>query len=205
MGIRRVTINFSEQQSATARAIFALLCEDSCMAFDVTLRAHEGGCGSSVVEFVASVKDVRELIAFLGEKAGVGTEYGATVAISDMLATMPPIDQRIAQRKFGLAEPSTASEPSATRQQSNQFIHQALTREEARARMTYDEILRQIDDASRLTFDFVGMILAAATIAAAGLVQDSSVTVVASMLLSPLMSPILAITFGLAVGHDAIM
>lgn len=53
---------------------------------------------------------------------------------------------------------------------------------------------------SRLTFDYVTLLLAAAAIAAAGLVQDSSVTVVASMLLSPLMAPILAITFGLAVG-----
>lgn len=51
---------------------------------------------------------------------------------------------------------------------------------------------------------YIGMILAAAVIAAAGLVQDSSVTLIAAMLLSPLMSPILAITFGLAIGHGGL-
>merc|ERR1712196_727611 len=67
--------------------------------------------------------------------------------------------------------------------------------------MSVDEIFSQIDGASHLTFDYVAMTAAAAAIAAAGLVQDSSVTVVSSMLISPLMSPILSITFGLAVGH----
>ena len=218
MGIRRVEITFAAHQSPTARTIYDILSQDVCLAFDVTLR-HDGGGGKSIIEFVAASQEVRALIAFLGEKAGVGTEYGGSVTISDINATLPPIDQRIAQRTVleELTEPSATgllasspegsapSPPSPRRQKSNQTVYQAFTREEARARMTYDEILRQIEDSSKLTFDYIGMILAAAAIAATGLVQDSSVTVVASMLLSPLMSPILAITFGLAVGHDGIM
>ena len=45
------------------------------------------------------------------------------------------------------------------------------------------------------------MVTAAAAIATVGLIQDSSVSVVASMLLSPLMGPILCVSFGLATSH----
>ena len=42
------------------------------------------------------------------------------------------------------------------------------------------------------------MMVTGSIVAAAGLAQDSVVTVVASMLISPLMGPILALSFGLA-------
>ena len=44
-----------------------------------------------------------------------------------------------------------------------------------------------------MTFDYVALVVAAALIAAIGLIMDSSVSVVASMLLSPLMGPIFCI------------
>ena len=45
---------------------------------------------------------------------------------------------------------------------------------------------------------YLGMMVTGSIVAAAGLAQDSVVTVVASMLISPLMGPILALSFGLA-------
>lgn len=45
----------------------------------------------------------------------------------------------------------------------------------------------------------MAMVTVAGVLAAVGLVTDSSVTVVASMLVSPLMGPILAVTFGFAI------
>ncbi len=58
---------------------------------------------------------------------------------------------------------------------------------------------------SHLTFDYLVMLLVACFIAAVGLISDSAVTVVASMLVSPLMGPILCIAFGLTVNDPTMM
>ena len=199
MGIRRVTITFDARQKADARRIFDLLSQDDAICFDATL--HDAS-GKTVIECIAVHKDVAPLLSFLSTTADVGTESGATVAISDMLATVPPIDERIARRSASRANDDET--PIVSRSNSHKYISQALTAAEVRSRMSIDEIFLQIDSSSRLTFDYVAMLIAASALAAAGLVQDSSVTLVASMLVSPLMSPILAITFGLAVGNAAL-
>eukprot|EP00968_Pinguiococcus_pyrenoidosus_P008125 scaffold575_cov242-Pinguiococcus_pyrenoidosus.AAC.3 len=61
------------------------------------------------------------------------------------------------------------------------------------------EVYETIDAQSHLTFNYVAMVCTAAFIAAIGLVSDSPTTVVASMLLSPLMGPILSLTLGIFV------
>lgn len=66
-------------------------------------------------------------------------------------------------------------------------------------RMTIDEIGSFIDDGNHLTFNYMTLLLCASLIAGTGLIGDSATTVIASMLVSPLMGPILSITFGLAV------
>jgi uncharacterized membrane protein len=65
--------------------------------------------------------------------------------------------------------------------------------------MSVEEIRSSINGQSRLTFDYLVMVAAAALIAGVGIITDSSVTVVASMLVSPLMGPILCAAFGIAV------
>lgn len=72
-------------------------------------------------------------------------------------------------------------------------------------RMTAFEIFDSIDGQSRLTCDYLANCFVAAMIAASGLVSDSSVTVVASMLVSPLMGPILGVTFGTAIQKKAMV
>ena len=64
-------------------------------------------------------------------------------------------------------------------------------------RLSVEEIYEIIDGDSHLTFDFCLNTFYAAIIAALGLATDSGPTVVASMLISPLMGPIMAITFGI--------
>jgi uncharacterized hydrophobic protein (TIGR00271 family) len=66
-------------------------------------------------------------------------------------------------------------------------------------RMTIEEIASFIDDGNHLTFNYLALLACASMIAGAGLLGDSATTVIASMLVSPLMGPILSITFGLAV------
>jgi uncharacterized hydrophobic protein (TIGR00271 family) len=72
-------------------------------------------------------------------------------------------------------------------------------------RLTDDAIYEAVDNVSHLTFDYLVMLLVACFIAAVGLISDSAVTVVASMLVSPLMGPILCIAFGVTVNDPTMM
>ncbi len=66
-------------------------------------------------------------------------------------------------------------------------------------RMTIDEIASFVDEGSRLTFNYLALVTCASIMAGVGLLTDSATIVIASMLVSPLLGPILSITFGLAV------
>jgi len=59
-----------------------------------------------------------------------------------------------------------------------------------------DEVFQTIDSEASLDFDYIMMTVVGSLIATVGLITDSSVTVVASMLVSPLMGPILCIAYG---------
>jgi len=63
-------------------------------------------------------------------------------------------------------------------------------------RMSYDEMVDFIDSSIHLTFDYLALIAVGAMICAGGLLTNSAVNVVASMLVSPLMGPIVGMTFG---------
>lgn len=65
-----------------------------------------------------------------------------------------------------------------------------------------EEMINLIDDGATCTFDYLLLLISAGFMAAVGLGSNSSVVTVASMLVSPLMGPILGIAFA-AVVHDA--
>jgi len=62
-------------------------------------------------------------------------------------------------------------------------------------RLSYEEIYEIVDSQLHLTFDYLALSSVGAMIAGVGLLADSSVAVVASMLVSPLMGPIVGMTF----------
>ena len=66
-------------------------------------------------------------------------------------------------------------------------------------RITVEEIKKNIEDTSTLSIDFFMFIFLSALVAAVGLIMNSSTIIIASMILSPLMSPILGVSFGLVI------
>ncbi|KFM58397.1 hypothetical protein X975_01521, partial [Stegodyphus mimosarum] len=64
------------------------------------------------------------------------------------------------------------------------------------ARLTVAQVVDGVRAGAEPTFDFIMFVLIASMIAALGLLENSSVIIVASMLISPIMGPILAGTFG---------
>jgi uncharacterized hydrophobic protein (TIGR00271 family) len=65
-----------------------------------------------------------------------------------------------------------------------------------RARMNVAKIVDAVKADANLTFDFISLLIVASILACFGLVEDSTLFLAASMLISPLMGPILAATFG---------
>eukprot|EP00494_Astrolonche_serrata_P029177 UN29444 len=65
--------------------------------------------------------------------------------------------------------------------------------------LSIDEIRDIVETQYHLTFDYIAFTACAAAIAAVGLIANSPTTVVASMLVSPLMGPIVGMTFGTSI------
>ncbi|XP_071964188.1 uncharacterized protein [Antedon mediterranea] len=71
-----------------------------------------------------------------------------------------------------------------------------------RSRLIVAQVVEEVKSSSNLTFDFVLLIILASLISAIGLSENSSVILVASMLISPLMGPIMGGTFGIVIKHN---
>jgi uncharacterized hydrophobic protein (TIGR00271 family) len=68
-----------------------------------------------------------------------------------------------------------------------------------KARIAVTELTEVVEKSAVFTFDYVALVLVASSLALLGLAVNSTVVIVASMLVSPLMGPILAVTFGVVV------
>ncbi|CAM9594685.1 unnamed protein product [Chrysoparadoxa australica] len=64
-----------------------------------------------------------------------------------------------------------------------------------------EQVIEQISEQARFSFDYLCLLLVANFLAAIGLATNNTVVIVASMLVSPIMGPVLGFTFGSTV-HD---
>lgn len=71
--------------------------------------------------------------------------------------------------------------------------------DEVESRVSLEEIKNAIGQNSAFSFNYLIFILLSALVAAAGLILNSSTVLIASMILSPLMGPILGVSFGFAI------
>ncbi len=105
---------------------------------------------------------------------GVGVEYGF-IDILDLKATLP----------------REAEEVSDTRIQRD-------------ATLAVEEIYENVKKQASLSFDFIAFSILAAAMAGFGLLQNNTTVIVASMLLSPLMGPMLGVALGYVVRDRAL-
>lgn len=87
---------------------------------------------------------------------------------------------------------------------SSKLNNESDFKKSVRARLMVHQVVASIRAATTLTFDFVILLSLASMLAAFGLLEDSSVIIVASMLVSPLMNPILGIVFGLSIREHSL-
>ena len=83
-------------------------------------------------------------------------------------------------------------------------INESNFKKSVRARLMVHQVVASIRASTALSFDFVLMICLASMLAAFGLLENSTVVIVASMLVSPMMNPILGIVFGLSIREHSL-
>uniref|UniRef100_A0A6A7G696 DUF389 domain-containing protein n=1 Tax=Hirondellea gigas TaxID=1518452 RepID=A0A6A7G696_9CRUS len=127
---------------------------------------------ASVITFQCIDKKLWFIISEL-ESIGLGVDFG-TIELMALEAVVPYLSSRIDAR--GVRVPNRITSVTD--------------------RLTIAEIYTAIDDQCHMTFDYLAMCATAGMICGVGLLDDNVVLVVASMLVSPLMGPILAIIYG---------
>lgn len=73
-----------------------------------------------------------------------------------------------------------------------------------KSRMIVAQVVEIVRSNALFTFDYCMLIILASMISVVGLIENSSVVLVASMLISPLMGPILAGTFGITIENSSL-
>jgi uncharacterized hydrophobic protein (TIGR00341 family) len=125
-----------------------------------------------VLQFRIPDDSVNETLEGLKSR-GVGVEYGF-VDILDLKASLP-------------------------RESEEKDNDIKIQRE---ATLAVEEIYDNVKKQSSLSFDYIAFLILSAVMAGFGLIQNNVTVIVASMLLSPLMGPMLAIAFGYVVKDD---
>jgi len=105
---------------------------------------------------------------------GVGVEYGF-IDILDLKATLPRETEEVSE-----------------------------TRIQRDATLAVEEIYENVKKQASLSFDFIAFTILAAAMAGFGLIQNNTTVIVASMLLSPLMGPMLGVALGYVVRDRAL-
>ncbi|CAF4074464.1 unnamed protein product [Rotaria sp. Silwood2] len=90
-------------------------------------------------------------------------------------------------------------EDSALKSRTHNYIDTSKFKKSVRARLMVHQVVAGIRAATELSFDFIVLLSLASMLAGFGLLENSSIIIVASMLVSPLMNPIMGIVFGLSV------
>lgn len=116
---------------------------------------------------------------------GIGQKEGSSIAI--IPCNLYNDRHRLKQEE----EQEAASGQSVLKETAwNKFIGTV------RARMNVAKIVDAVKSDASITFDFTVLLIVASILACFGLVENSMLFLAASMLISPLMCPILAATFG---------
>ncbi|XP_055593760.1 uncharacterized protein LOC129744963 [Uranotaenia lowii] len=138
------------------------------------------GRGYQIVFSLESGRKVDDVI-YLLSTWGIGERFGSTLAITPCT---------LFTEQLGEEEDSSESNAGGKDGAWNTFLSSV------RARLNVAQIVEEVKHDASITFDFVSMLCVASILAAFGLIEDSTLFLIASMLISPLMGPIIAGIFG---------
>ncbi|MHA2163548.1 MAG: TIGR00341 family protein, partial [Candidatus Thorarchaeota archaeon] len=146
----------------------------------------------TVFAFLLDVLDIKNVMKFNADNAHVLQFRLPDEAIND---TLEGLKSRGVGVEFGFID-ILDIKASLPREISEDPKDQKIQRE---ATLAVEEIYDNVKVQTALSFDFIAFIILAAVMAGFGLIQNNITVIVASMLLSPLMGPMLGVAFGYVV------
>ena len=151
---------------------------------------------SSHYSMVTFTSEFPELVKqILGVNIGLGTKVGSMnmipVTISKR-AAYDDVDENKNNKKDveALGATSVQNLKQHKEKERNAFFASI------QSRLVVEQVVQSVRSAATFSFDYLMLVIVAAMLAAVGLASNNTVVIVASMLVSPIMGPILAITFG---------
>mmetsp|Transcript_37720 Transcript_37720/g.91634 ORF Transcript_37720/g.91634 Transcript_37720/m.91634 type:complete len:763 (+) Transcript_37720:42-2330(+) len=136
------------------------------------------------------------------ERIGVGSSVGMiSVYKSELLKTAdwPKLTDETTTKKKEEKKASVVKRKVSTQSGDEGVTTVDDVKQEwknAASRMRVEQIKEQIHEQAAMSFDFLALLLIASILAGVGLITNSTVVIVASMLVSPIMGPVMGITFG---------
>uniref|UniRef100_A0A0A1WKR0 Uncharacterized protein MJ1221 n=1 Tax=Zeugodacus cucurbitae TaxID=28588 RepID=A0A0A1WKR0_ZEUCU len=121
---------------------------------------------------------------------GIGDRVGSTVSVMNCLVSKT--FRREAESDFA-QENDDVNFNEQKQSVWNRFMNSV------RSRLNVAQIVRDVRQDAAITFDFIILLISATILAAIGLAENSTIFLAASMLVSPLMGPIIAAIFGTAI------
>jgi uncharacterized hydrophobic protein (TIGR00271 family) len=109
------------------------------------------------------------------EDIGIGTKFGI-IDILSLEATIPELIEKFDEKKDIVPD-----------------------------RIALEEIKSDIEEGAKPSLNYFVFVILSAIVASAGLILNSPAVVIASMIISPLMGPILGLSFGIAISNGKIM
>ena len=143
----------------------------------------------TVMDFLHDVLDVKNVMKFNADNAHL---LQFRITDDKVLDTVEGLKSRGVGVEFGFID-ILDLKASLPRHSTEESKEKRMQRE---ATLTVEEIYDNVKKQASLSFDFIAFVLVAALVAGFGLIQNNATIIVASMLLSPLMGPMLGVALG---------
>ncbi|XP_030376662.1 uncharacterized protein LOC115625666 [Scaptodrosophila lebanonensis] len=123
---------------------------------------------------------------------GIGTKLNSSVSVLPCSVSYDAITDAANMR-------DDYSEDAEDESKWNNFV------ESIKSKLTVKQVVDGVRAGGSLSFDYLLLIVTADSLAALGLVENNSPNIVAAMLVSPLMGPVMSITFGAIISDRELM
>ncbi|KAH8403158.1 hypothetical protein KR222_006209, partial [Zaprionus bogoriensis] len=144
------------------------------------------------ITFTVEFNELYENLYETLQQWGIGEREGSTVSVMNCIASKSSASNRRRSDKQPAGDTNSDNNNSSAQKQSawNRFMNSV------RSRLNVAQIVRDVRQDAAITFDFCILLVSAAILASFGLVENSTIFLASSMLISPLMGPIIAAIFG---------
>ncbi|XP_034097888.1 uncharacterized protein LOC117563603 isoform X1 [Drosophila albomicans] len=141
------------------------------------------------ITFTLEFNEIYESLYDALQQWGIGDREGSTVSVMNCIAS---------KSSTGSRQQSESKPTDSASSDNNNHPHGTWNRfmNSVRSRLNVAQIVRDVRQDATITFDFCILLISAAILASFGLVENSTIFLASSMLISPLMGPIIASIFG---------